>query len=170
MPRTSSILLIVVGAAACATVAPAPDGIPNLAEVDPGVYRGGQPTAPGWAWLVAHGVRTSIKLNYEPEGAPASISVIVASMPPEGIDTAEARPSSSAVGLALHALNHHAGAVFIHCDHGQDRTGLLVGLYRVLHDRWTPTAARAEMGLHGYHSIFLGLDAVWHEWTEEKFR
>ena len=35
------------------------NGIPNFREVAPGVYRGGQPTTAGWAFLKSKGVRTT---------------------------------------------------------------------------------------------------------------
>lgn len=136
--------------------------MPNLREVEPGVYRGGQPTAAGWTWLAAHGVRVSVKLNYEPEGAPPGIRVVVASMPPETLRDMEARPKDATVKLALDTMLA-GGGIYVHCDHGQDRTGLLVGLYRVAHDHWTRSAAWREMLRDGYHVELLGLDDVWED-------
>lgn len=164
-----TLLAMLLLSAACASVPPTHD-IPNFDQVDPGVYRGGQPTAAGWAWLQSQGVTIDVKLNYQPENAPAGMTVVVASMPPEGLADAEKRPDASAVGLAVHALSRSElgiGKVFVHCDHGQDRTGLIVGLYRVFRDHWTRAAAHREMLAHGFHELFLGLDAVWEDWTRE---
>ncbi len=49
------------------------------------------------------------------------------------------------------------GAVYVHCRHGQDRTGLVVGLERVFIEGWDPADAYAEMLSYGFHTYFLGL-------------
>ncbi|MDO9183766.1 MAG: tyrosine-protein phosphatase [Bacteriovorax sp.] len=49
--------------------------------------------------------------------------------------------------------------VFIHCEHGADRTGLLVALYRVKYEGMSIEAARAEWIKNGHnklHQIFTG--------------
>ena len=35
--------------------------------------------------------------------------------------------------------------IFVHCLHGEDRTGLIVGLHRVFHEGWDPAKAYQEM-------------------------
>ena len=46
-------------------------------------------------------------------------------------------PSTETVNAALALLNDaEAGPVFIHCLHGKDRTGLIIGLYRVHYEHW----------------------------------
>ena len=50
-----------------------------------------------------------------------------------------------------------APAVYVHCRHGQDRTGLVVGLERVFIEGWDPADAYAEMLKYGFHTYFLGL-------------
>ncbi|MDD4973261.1 MAG: tyrosine-protein phosphatase [Bacteriovorax sp.] len=49
--------------------------------------------------------------------------------------------------------------VFIHCEHGADRTGLLVALYRVKYEAVNPVIARAEWIKNGHnklHQLFTG--------------
>ena len=48
------------------------------------------------------------------------------------------------------------GPVLVHCNHGADRTGLILALYRTLYDGWSKGAAVEEM-LHGE----FGFHAVW---------
>ena len=53
------LLLLVAGlVCGCATPSPAPmvHGLPNFAQVCPGVYRGGQPANEGWDYLYGVGV------------------------------------------------------------------------------------------------------------------
>jgi len=47
--------------------------------------------------------------------------------------------------------------ILIHCQHGEDRTGLAVGLYRVLVQNVAPKDAYQEMLDHGFHPLLLGL-------------
>jgi len=42
------------------------------------------------------------------------------------------------------------GPYLIHCHHGSDRTGLMIAMYRILHQHWTTQQALAEMTLGGY--------------------
>jgi protein tyrosine/serine phosphatase len=50
--------------------------------------------------------------------------------------------------------------LMIHCQHGADRTGALVALYRVVVQGWTKEMAIEEMNRGGYHhsSLWRNLD------------
>jgi protein tyrosine/serine phosphatase len=67
-------------------------------------------------------------------------------------------------GLAV-MRDPSARPVYVHCKHGQDRTGLMVGLYRVLQQGWAPEKAYEEMKERGFHPFFLGLKHYFHEKT-----
>ncbi len=43
--------------------------------------------------------------------------------------------------------------VYVHCEHGADRTGLLIALHRVLHLGWTPEEANAEWVRNGHGRV-----------------
>ena len=45
------------------------------------------------------------------------------------------------------------GQVFIHCQHGKDRTGLLAALYRVKYQGWTPEQAHKEWAALGHSGM-----------------
>lgn len=53
------------------------------------------------------------------------------------------------------------GAVFVHCLHGQDRTGIVIAYYRVLFCHWTKADAEKEMLAHGFHKELHGLWECW---------
>ncbi|MBI2387006.1 MAG: tyrosine-protein phosphatase [Elusimicrobia bacterium] len=159
-----------VARAADETVAPSTstaEGVPNFREVSPGVYRGGHPTAAGWAFLRGKGVRTVVKLHLASEGsddeaAALGMTVIDASGPPATIKDVFGAPEPERLMLAVESLRDESlRPVYVHCLHGEDRTGLVVGLYRVLHDGKTKAAAYREMRLHGFHRSLRGLRAVW---------
>jgi len=45
--------------------------------------------------------------------------------------------------------------LLIHCQHGADRTGAMVALYRVVVQNWSKADAIREMNEGGYHHSFL---------------
>ena len=49
--------------------------------------------------------------------------------------------------------------VLVHCQHGSDRTGTMVAIYRVVVDGWTKAEATNEMinGGFGYHPMWQNL-------------
>jgi tyrosine-protein phosphatase SIW14 len=134
--------------------------IHNFRKVGAGVYRGGQPFSNGsWYFLYELGVEKIIKLNTEPENEPPGFTVLqcpvslgqqvgFAPIPPTYFDS------------FLFAEPHF----FVHCEHGQDRTGLFVAMYRVRVQGWTKVRAQQEMLKFGFHKFLHGL---WEYW--EKF-
>ena len=143
------------------------EGVPNFREVAPGVYRGGHPTAAGWEFLRSKGVKTVVKLHLPSEGsddeaAALGMTVIDASGPPATIKDVFGAPKPERLGLAVESLRDESlRPIFVHCLHGEDRTGLIVGFYRVLHDGKTKEVAYKEMRLYGFHRSLRGLRAVW---------
>jgi protein tyrosine/serine phosphatase len=55
--------------------------------------------------------------------------------------------------------------IFVHCQHGQDRTGLIVGLYRVFSEHWSPADAYNEMLAKGFHQALFLLNHYYEEKT-----
>lgn len=158
MVRLTVILALLL--AGCAY--PAPHGVPNLARVEPGVWRGGQPTAQGWAYLRSVGVKWDVKLNTEREGSDAGAAangIQVMRLPITFTQQTLGAPDRATLSAAVSAIG--SDGTFIHCSHGQDRTGLVVGLYRVRREHWTKAAAWAEMSAHGFHPLLRGLCWAW---------
>ena len=50
---------------------------------------------------------------------------------------------------------------FVHCEHGQDRTGLIVALYRVKVNGWDKPKSEKEMLALGFHKELHGLWEYW---------
>ena len=151
--------------------APAP--IPNFHVVVPDkLYRGGQPGIDNeldWQFLVHHKVRTVVKLNSQVGGdrnveqekaaaAKLKIRLVEAYMAPEDFPenlNPFAMPERASLITALEAIEGQAeGAVFVHCSHGSDRTGLVVALYRMRQQNYCKDKAYAEMKSYG-HSVWL---------------
>ena len=156
------LVLSMLGLIGCAT-SPAPHGVPNFAQVQPGVWRGGQPTQAGWDYLKSLGVERVVKLNEPSEGDDGYARAV-------GLQVADVPVSlPQQLGLepmpALWEWDGDAGFpltnVFIHCEHGQDRTGMFVALLRVYEDGWSKADAEKEMLAHGFHKSLVGLWRYW---------
>jgi protein tyrosine/serine phosphatase len=60
-------------------------------------------------------------------------------------------PTQKQVATFLSTLKNPAKRpVFIHCQHGADRTGAMVGIYRETHDGWDFPRTYAEMRRYGF--------------------
>jgi protein tyrosine/serine phosphatase len=55
------------------------------------------------------------------------------------------------------------GGVLVHCTHGQDRTGWVVGAYRVLYEGVSKSVAYDEMLKHNFHEVLHGLHEAWED-------
>ena len=60
------------------------------------------------------------------------------------------------------------GPILIHCQHGKDRTGLVIGLIRVLHQGWKPEDAFREMLKYGYNPRYTNLNRAFETLTKWK--
>lgn len=145
----------------------------NLHLVRPRLWRSAQPqTLADWQYLASLGINKVIKLNFVTEGSDdlaswVGIQVIVLSIQPEGdknlwdnIKDVFVQPNAQALQAAISAVRS-GGFVLVHCSHGHDRTGIFVGLVRVLLDGWTKEAAYEEMLEMGFHPELYGLQEFW---------
>jgi len=67
-------------------------------------------------------------------------------------------PSQKAVQTFMNAVADSGNQpVYVHCLHGQDRTGTMVAIYRIEHDGWTPNRAYQEMLSCGFRPGFTQL-------------
>lgn len=131
-------------------------GLANVGRVAPGIFRGAQPLPEGYATLKAMGIRTVINLRSRHGEAKA---VEAAGMRPveipmntfEDVDLERVR---KAVALMADPANH---PVFVHCAHGQDRTGVVVAAYRMDVEGWAQAAAEDEMQAFGFNDIWVQL-------------
>ncbi len=144
-------------------------GIPNFHEVTPCLYRGGRPTEQGLKNLRDQkGVKTIIDLQggdlysvwrfydwvAEPGERPHEIAeernyALALGMNFESIPLDSVDPISTdevvSINRILAIMNDSAKQpVYIHCQHGKDRTGLLVALYEVLFMGIKPEVANQE--------------------------
>jgi len=183
MRRVLLVLACLCGACTTTLI----DGIPNLVQVRPDVWRGGQlTTREQYANLAAKGVRHIVKLNFPDEcqncddsvfAAEFGIYVHVVSLPPrtdpdgpiDVVDDAVSRPPADVrvwvdqLVLQIVFANGSYGAWYVHCKNGWDRTGWFIGKLR-RQSGWSKANALAEMFERGFHPVFTGLLADFLEW------
>jgi len=136
--------------------------IPHLVNFGPELWRGGQPEEPAdWEHLAGLGVNQVIKLNAHWEGIDQVLGLMkLFYCPLSPVQQVFTEPDLQQIRDAVAFIEP---GTFIHCTHGQDRTGLVVGAYRVSRCGWTKEQAYYEMLERGFHPILLGLAKAWED-------
>jgi tyrosine-protein phosphatase SIW14 len=143
--------------AACLLAGCAPGGwrdglsgdLPNFAKVSDVLYRGAQPTEAGFRDLHAMGVKTVICLRlFDTERDLVNRN----GMHYLHISCDATRADEEDVVAFLKAATDPANQpVFVHCQFGCDRSGLMVAAYRMTVDGWTSDQAIDEMRGRGFN-------------------
>jgi tyrosine-protein phosphatase SIW14 len=138
---------------------PPQEGIGNFGKIDDRVYRGAQPDEEGIRNLKRLGIKTIINLRMtndvwkvEPAAARAN-GILYTNVPMFGLG----RPKDDRVRQVLAILESAAAPVFIHCEHGCDRTGTVIACYRIKHDGWSSQAALQEAAQYGLSKLERGM-------------
>ncbi|MCS6913251.1 MAG: tyrosine-protein phosphatase [Myxococcales bacterium] len=164
--RRPLLATLVLCWAACAARLSIPPPLPPLDGVDlarfdrveEGVYRSAQPSAEQFRLLQRrYGVRSVLKLNGGHDHLPPGMQLIHHPM------SATVEPSPEQLRRILDDLDRAPRPVLVHCTHGEDRTGLIVALYRIRHGA-SPHEAYQDMIRHRFHP-YPGLWAAWRRAT-----
>lgn len=139
--------------------------IVRFSPVTPEIWRGSQPeNLADYQTLKDRGIRTIVTLRstnsvVEAEIAAAnSLGMEVKEAPLHGLVSILVPPAASDVNRALEYITDPSlQPVFLHCHHGKDRTSLIVGLYRVLYQNWSPKTAFKEMKKFDFSPFMFGL-------------
>jgi tyrosine-protein phosphatase SIW14 len=130
--------------------------LPNFHRVNENLYRGAQPRRGGLKKLSELGVKTIINLR----GASEETR--------RGQDEAEAlgmryfnipmsalwRPTDEQVKRVLAVIDAQENwPVFVHCQRGADRTGVIIAVYRISRDQWNDEQAVAEAKRFGMAAV-----------------
>ena len=132
-------------------------GLPNLFKVNAELYRGAQPTAEGIKELKKLGVKTIISLRdkHSDKDLLGDSKIAFEHIPMKPSDPKEA----DVVRFLRIVTDKTRQPVFVHCQHGADRTGTMCAIYRVAVGGWTKQQAIDEMtkGGFGFHSVWTNL-------------
>lgn len=137
--------------------------IPNFHPVNSWLYRGARPRQEGVTEFKQIGIKTIINLERELfEQEPGEVkkerdwaikaNIRFVHIPMHPIWA----PKRQEVEKALARITDPANQpVFVHCDRGSDRTGIVMAAYRIRYEGWSVTQAYEEMKKYGARSILL---------------
>lgn len=123
-------------------------GLSNVGRVAPGVLRGAEVGKGGYATLKAMGVKTTANEQKEVEAAGMRAIAIPIEMSREGLKEKVDR----VVALMAAPANQ---PVYVHCRHGQDRTGIVIAAFRMKQQGWSLADAEAEMQTFGFNDVWV---------------
>lgn len=176
-----SLILVMTLFAAVSTQAGTPP-ITNFHSFGTGLYRGARPNSEGLSALKQMGVKTIINLQggdlnnptyrwivsqmelgeapqaiQAEKNATQNLGMNFVNVPLDSLSPVS-KQEGQQIGALIRLMNDPQNQpFFIHCEHGADRTGLVVALYRVYFQNWTAQAAHDEMEAMGHdalHSVF----------------
>nr|HEV7954813.1 tyrosine-protein phosphatase [Candidatus Acidoferrales bacterium] len=133
-------------------------GVPNAGSVTGTLFRGAQPTGNAFADLQKLGM--NIVVDFRGEGGEVtaekksveSLGMKFVSLPWSGGSI----PTRDEILTFFTLLRDNPDKkIFIHCEYGADRTGVMIALFRIAVDHWTPEQAISEMKDFHYHSFML---------------
>lgn len=126
--------------------------LPRFHRINDKLYRGAQPRRGGLIRLKELGVKTVINLrgandntrSAEREAYAMDLKYFNVPMGRIG------RPTDDQVTQVLAIINAAENQpVFVHCNYGRDRTGLVIAVYRLSKEGWTAKEALREANRHG---------------------
>ncbi len=134
-----------------------PHDLPNSHKVSDSLYRGAQPTAQGIRRLKKMGIRTVVNLRFSHSDRDVIGEIDIGYV---HISVNPRQPREDELVRFLRIVSDPTRTpVFVHCQHGTDRTGLMCSVYRVAVQGWTKKAALREMCecKFGFRRIWVGL-------------
>jgi len=141
--------------------------IPNFHQVDADLYRGGHPRCGGYGRLAALGIRTIVDLQGATKGSLRDCEahrrrrafpfrIILFRI--NSWQTAVTGVSSESLRKLFASMERAPKPIFVTCKLGDDRTGLVVALYRIKRRELSFDEARREALRYGFHpDLLLGL-------------
>jgi tyrosine-protein phosphatase SIW14 len=128
-------------------------GVSNFGEVTPYLLRGGQPKGEGYENLKKMGVDIVVDVRLSGKDKEKKL-VNQAGMKFVGIPWHCYFPRDHVFAEFLDVLRENKGKkLFVHCRYGDDRTGMMIAVYRMAVENWTPKEAREEMEKFGFHPM-----------------
>ena len=132
-------------------------GLPNLNKVTDNLYRGAEPLPEGFAELKKLGIKTLVNLrsDHSDQVQAEAAGLGYVNIPMHAWHAED----EDIVQFLRTTTDPKLMPIFVHCQHGSDRTGVCMAAYRVVVEGWTKEDAIREMteGDYGYHGIWENL-------------
>jgi protein tyrosine phosphatase (PTP) superfamily phosphohydrolase (DUF442 family) len=123
-------------------------GVKNCYQVTTNLYRGAQPTAEGMKMLQKLGIRTVINLRafHSDKDEVAGTGLRSVRFETKAWHAEE----EDVIGFLKVVTDKNQLPVFVHCQRGADRTGMMCAMYRIVVCGWTKPEAIDEMKNGGF--------------------
>jgi tyrosine-protein phosphatase SIW14 len=134
-------------------------GVHNAGKINDHLYRGAQPDVIGLSELKNLGVNTIVDLRREStstlneeKARATTLGVRFVSIPLGGFSN----PTSEQLAQFFSLLREDPQpTIFVHCQFGEDRSGVFIAAYRIAFEHWTSDQAMKEM-------LHFGFNHNWH--------
>ncbi len=141
-------------------------GLPNLNRINSSLYRSAQPTKEGFEflshqprlYLLDQPIKTVLSLRAFHDDK--SVMPSASPLRSEQIRFNTWHPENEDILKFLRIVTTpELQPVLVHCQHGSDRTGTMIAIYRIVVEGWTKEQAKEEMvqGNFGFHPIWKNL-------------
>jgi tyrosine-protein phosphatase SIW14 len=129
------------------------EGVPNLEEVTPTLYRGGQPSTVGFQNLARMGINIVVDgrggLRKQERDRVTGLGMQYVAIPWHC-----PFPKDSVFARFLSVIRQNPGKkIFVHCRLGDDRVGMMIAAYRMAEQGWTADQAMQEMKAYGFSPL-----------------
>jgi len=134
-------------------------GVWNFAKVNEKLFRGAEPSEAGMKSLKQVGAKSIIDLRKPGEvwkgerTAALANGMVYTNVPLRGLGA----PADQQVKIVLDLIDALPAPVFVHCEHGCDRTGTIIACYRIARDQWSAASALAEAERYGLSDFERGM-------------
>jgi protein tyrosine phosphatase (PTP) superfamily phosphohydrolase (DUF442 family) len=139
------------------------DGVPKMAEVTARLFRGGQPSEKGFETLAQMGIKIIVDgrgkspIREHEREIVRKLGMRYVTMPWHC-----PFPKDDVFARFLQLIRDNPDSkIFVHCNLGDDRVGMMIAAYRMAYQGWTADQAMQEMKCEGFswshHLICPGL-------------
>jgi protein tyrosine/serine phosphatase len=130
--------------------------IDNFGQVNERYYRGAQPKATDYAELHALGIKTVVDLTQDGDASEAGLVEAQGMKLVRVPMTTRVIPTAQQLAQFLRVVGDAANQpVYVHCQGGRHRTGVMTAIYRMTNDGWDAARAFAEMKQYKFGADFL---------------
>lgn len=139
------------------------EDLPNFHEVHPFLYRSGEPTEAGLKNVHdKYHIKTIVDLRGAKKYTDAEkvwakqLGITYINLPMTAKPPTE-KQVETMMKVIREARDKNRGAVLVHCAHGSDRTGCMIGIWRVTEDNYSYDEAYREMRKYWFGEKFTKL-------------